>query len=115
MKPRVVLSSIDVAQRGVELAKEWVVEGLVACVQIVPNVISVYRWKGEMNVDDEVTLVIKFACTDEELDSRLERMRADHPYEEPEFVSVPVDATTDGYGRWLVEVSGSESPRDGHD
>jgi len=75
-----------------------VVERLAACVQTTP-VRSRYVWKGELQRDDEVLLVIK---TREALFEPLRaRIRALHAYETPEIVMVPVTAVDSDYLAWL--------------
>lgn len=103
MKPRVLLSSIDDEERARQLARRWIDEGLAACVQIVPGVVSTYRWAGAVEVSDELSLIIKFACPDGELRNRIERMKGSHPYDEPEFVALSVDDVSPGYLAWMID------------
>ena len=85
------------------LASILVENGLVACVNIIPGVRSIYRWEGEVHRDDEVLLVIK---TRAELVERLrERIAALHPYEVPEIVSLDVDSVHPPYLAWLRDVT----------
>ena len=80
------------------LAEALVVERLAACVQTTP-VRSRYVWKGELQRDDEVLLVIK---TREALFETLRaRIRALHSYETPEIVMLPVTAADADYLAWL--------------
>jgi len=80
------------------LAEALVVERLAACVQTTP-VRSRYVWKGELQRDEEVLLVIK---TREALFEALRaRIRALHSYETPEIVMVPVAAVDSDYLAWL--------------
>ena len=80
------------------LAEALVVERLAACVQTMP-VRSRYVWKGELQRDEEVLLVIK---TREALFEALRaRIRALHSYETPEIVMVPVTAVDSDYLAWL--------------
>ena len=74
------------------------VERLAACVQITP-VRSRYVWKGALQRDDEVLLVIK---TREELFEALRaRIRALHSYATPEILMLPVTSGDAGYLAWL--------------
>jgi periplasmic divalent cation tolerance protein len=70
------------------IARILVEEKLAACVNMAP-VKSVYAWKGELCVDDEVTLLVKTAG--ERLPELRQRILAMHPYELPEIVVLPVD------------------------
>ena len=79
---------------------EAVVEGRhAACVNIVPRVVSVYRWQDQIECDDEVLLIIK---TTEDAWPQLEQaLVAAHPYELPEIIAVPVESGLQGYLDWV--------------
>jgi len=88
------------------LARALVDESLAACVNIVPAVRSLYRWKGGICDDEESLLIIK---TDsgrfEELKERIERL---HSYEVPEVIALPVVAGAPRYLAWLQEQCGHQ-------
>jgi len=79
-----------------------VLEGhLCACVNIVPGVVSLYWWKGELCRDGESTLLIKTRAS---LVAELTRaIRAAHPYEVPEVIALPIDPSkgNPAYLDWL--------------
>ncbi len=100
MKPVLVLTTCGADFDARALAQALVEARVAACVNIVPRVVSVYRWEGAVTSDDEQLLIIK--TTDERVDALREELFARHPYEVPEFVVMPVDATSDAYGAWLV-------------
>ncbi len=86
--------NLKVARR---LAAALVQERLAACVNIVPGLHSIYRWRGKVESAREVLLIIKARARDY---ARIEaRLRALHPYELPEIVSVGIAA---GYARYLA-------------
>jgi len=73
---------------------------LAACVQILPEMQSVYVWKGEVQREQEVMMIAKTTRTYFE---ELEReVRAMHSYETPEIVALPIIAGSDVYLDWLV-------------
>jgi periplasmic divalent cation tolerance protein len=78
---------------------------LAACVQIVPGVTSVYRWKGRVEQDREWLLIAK---TTSDLVQGIEQVLADHhSYDVPELVVTPVIGGSTPYLQWLGEsVSG---------
>lgn len=84
----VVLSNVP-PDRADDIARTLVEERLAACVNLLP-VRSVYRWKGELQQDAEVTLLIKVAHA--RVPELTQRLRALHPYELPEIVVLDVDA-----------------------
>lgn len=93
---------LDVADR---IARMLVGEGLAACVNRVPGVVSTYRWQGELHVDAEVLLLIK--TTRERFEVLCERLVALHPYELPELIAVDVAAGHAPYLDWLARETGS--------
>lgn len=91
------------AANGEEAARlaEMLVDGrLAACVQILPEIESVYRWKGKVERQREVLLIAKTTASRFE---ELEReVRAIHSYETPEIVALPIVAGSAPYLQWLV-------------
>lgn len=86
---------------GSALAKILIDSQLAACVNIVPGLQSVYRWKGEVCIDEEVLLIIKSTAQAQE---RLKRAVLDnHPYETPEFVVLHTADVSAGYAKWVME------------
>jgi len=72
-----------------------------ACVNIMAECNSVYRWQGKIETASEVPLLIK---TTRAAYPRLEAtIRAHHPYELPEIIAVPVDAGFPGYLQWVAQ------------
>lgn len=82
-----------------ELADRLVNERLAACVQILPQMTSVYFWKGEVRRDEEHLLLIK---TTAESYKELEKfIRANHTYDTPEIAAVNVEKVDPTYLEWL--------------
>jgi periplasmic divalent cation tolerance protein len=84
---------------GSALAKLLVDRELAACVQILPPMQSVYRWKGEVCIDEEVLLVIK--TTSNLKDEVRTAIEENHPYEVPEFVVIEARDVSERYGTWI--------------
>ena len=81
------------------LGRALVVEGLAACVNIVPSITSVYVWKDNVCQDSESLLVLK---TTREMFARLsERIKSLHSYEVPEIIAIPVEAGWQPYIDWV--------------
>jgi len=81
------------------IAEELVSARLAACVQILPEIQSVYRWQGKIERETEVLLLAKTARGKfDELDRKV---RASHSYETPEIVALPVTAISEPYLEWL--------------
>lgn len=97
---RVVLSTVPSEAVGETLARALLDEQLAACVNIVPGVRSLYRFRGKLEDDHELLLVIK---TTRDRYARLEeRIRALHPYEVCEVVAVDVAAGAAPYLAWVL-------------
>ncbi len=88
-----------------ELAGRLVEERLAACVNVLPGVRSVYRWKGEVHRDGEVLLVLK--STPEALPRLRDRLTELHPYEVPELLAFDV---ADGLPEYLAWVRAEVEP-----
>jgi periplasmic divalent cation tolerance protein len=99
MTPVIVLTSVAADFDARPLARELVGMRLAACVNIVPGVLSIFRWKGAIEEDGEQLLVIK--TVDDKVESLRKELVARHPYEVPEFLVLPVASTSDAYGAWL--------------
>ncbi len=84
---------------AVTLARGLVEQRLAACVNMIPGVRSIYRWKDKLEDDRETLLVIK---TEPGRYADVEAwLRAHHPYEEPEILALPVVAGSPSYLAWL--------------
>lgn len=83
------------------IAETLVTERLAACVNIVPGVTSVYSWEGKLCKEAEWLLVIKSTAARREALQR--RVRGLHGYSVPEIVTVPIEAGSDDYLRWVRE------------
>ena len=95
----VVLLTAANGEEAARLADMLVGAHLAACVQILPEIESVYRWKGKIERQSEVLLLAKTNLAKFE---DLEReVRALHSYETPEIVALPVTAGSEPYLKWL--------------
>lgn len=101
MSETVTLTTCRDRRQASAIAKALVAERLAACVNIVPNVSSVYSWKGKIEEGREVLLVIKSRAS---LSKRLAaRIRALHSYEVPEVVTLKIASGNPDYLRWIRE------------
>ena len=99
-EPIVVLMTAANREEANQIAELLVSERLAACVQILPEIESVYRWQGEVKREKEILLLAKtVASRFAELESKV---RALHSYETPEIVAVPVVDVSEPYLKWLL-------------
>ncbi|XP_060521507.1 protein CutA homolog [Cylas formicarius] len=89
----------DVAKK---LAHGLVKEQLAACVNIIPQVTSVYQWENKIHEDSELLLMIKTRTS--KVDSLTAFVKANHPYKVCEVVSVPITNGNEAYFNWIREV-----------
>jgi periplasmic divalent cation tolerance protein len=96
----IVLTTIGTAGDAETLARTLVTERLAACVNLLPEMQSVYQWKGELTVDGERQLIIK--TTEGRLEALRTRLQQLHPYDVPEFLVIPVTEGSPEYLQWLA-------------
>ncbi len=97
---RVVLMTAPRGRKAELLAKGLVTERLAACVNVVPGVVSHYRWKGRLCRDAECLLVAKTSAA--KLPALERWVEANHPYAVPEVLALTVDRGAKAYLRWLA-------------
>ncbi|HEY6548530.1 MAG TPA: divalent-cation tolerance protein CutA [Vicinamibacteria bacterium] len=95
----VVLSTVANLEDAERIAGALVGKGLAACVNVVPGVVSIYRWKGALQRDAELLLVIK--TRSERLPALKEALTELHPYDVPEALALPVSDGLAPYLAWL--------------
>jgi periplasmic divalent cation tolerance protein len=100
--PDAVVCLITAPQGNARTIAGTIVEReLAACVNIVPQVQSIYRWKGKLEEDEEALLVVK---TTRMAVGRLEELLGTiHPYENFELVALDVVAGAPSYLEWIGE------------
>lgn len=100
-----VMSTAPDAATAERIGTVLVEERLAACANVVEGVTSVFRWKGELEREDEVLVILK--TTTEAVDRLRERLVELHPYEVPEVLAFPVSSGHAPYVEWVRrEVSG---------
>lgn len=100
-EPVVVFLTAANGEEAARLADMLVGARLAACVQILPEIESVYRWKGAIQRESEVLLLAK--STSDKFEELEREVRAIHSYETPEIVALPARAISEPYLRWLNE------------
>jgi periplasmic divalent cation tolerance protein len=104
----VVLCAVPRAFDSEALAADLVSRQLAACVQIGPEITSVYRWQGAIETGAERLLIIK---TSPERYRDLEAaIRRRHPYEVPEIVALQISAGYPPYIAWLAAATSAPNP-----
>ena len=96
-----MLSAVGAPPDAQRIARALVEERLAACVNVVPGVVSVYRWKGVVEKEDELLLVIKTMA--QQVDTLKTRLLELHPYELPEVVVIPIGGGHGAYLEWIAQ------------
>jgi periplasmic divalent cation tolerance protein len=95
----VVFITVPSQKIGLQIAKELVGRNLAACVNLLPGILSIYRWQGEIEQEDELLLVVKTKSSlFEKLATAVKRI---HPYEVPEVIALPIVAGLKEYLAWI--------------
>ncbi len=96
-----VLTNLPDRTSAEKLATALVNNHAAACVNILADCHSVYRWQGKLESATETPVLAK---TTRQAYPRLEEtVRMHHPYELPEIIAIPVSAGLPGYLQWVAE------------
>jgi len=101
---RIVLSTASSDEEARKIARQLVERHLAACVNIVPQIESVYRWKGNIESGREWLLIIKTSA--DQFPALRDAIRELHSYELPECIALNVDDGSSAYLDWLGESLG---------
>lgn len=95
----IILTTYPDAELAQQAARTLVDRRLAACVNLLPEMTSVYRWEGNIESGQELQLMIKTRCSlfSEVRDFILEY----HPYDLPEILCIPVLAGSEDYLNWI--------------
>ena len=80
---------------------------LAACVNILPGMISHYRWEGKVERAEEAVMLVKTrASLADEVEQAVQEL---HPYDTPAVLVMPVESVERDYLRWLLAATASDS------
>jgi periplasmic divalent cation tolerance protein len=96
---RLVLTTTGSVEGAQRIAHALVEQKLAACVNLIPNLTSIYHWQGKTETASEVLLLIK--TTTEHLTALEAALRQLHAYEVPEFLILPIEGGSQVYLDWL--------------
>lgn len=93
-----VFADADEAER---IGRTVIEEGLAACINILPQCRSIYRWKGRIETADEVPAILKTHGW--KVDELIARIAALHSYDVPCIAVWPIDKLLRGYADWVED------------
>lgn len=96
---QIVLNTCPNRASAEQLARELINQNIAACVNMIPEVRSFYRWQGKVESSQEVLLLIKSDKTHYHSIQKL--ILEQHPYELPEIIAVPIDHGFGDYFNWI--------------
>ena len=83
----VIYSTTGTIEDARRIAHALLKEKLVACVNIIPKIESIYRWQGKIEESNECALIAK--TTERNVEKAIQKIRSLHPYEIPEIIVFP--------------------------
>jgi len=96
----IVLSTVPDDASAEKIARTLVEERLVACVNLMAPMTSIYRWKGALERDTERQLLMK--TTRARVPALEKRLKELHSYDVPEFIVIIADSGSADYIGWLT-------------
>jgi periplasmic divalent cation tolerance protein len=99
----VILTTLPADDRGEAIGQALVDERLAACVNLLPPMVSIYRWRGAVERESERQVIIKTSRA--RVPALQARLAALHPYELPEFIVLAVADGGAAYLQWILESS----------
>jgi periplasmic divalent cation tolerance protein len=98
----IVLITAPSEDVGKQIASSLVEKKLAACVNIIPSMLSIYRWEGEISTEEEVLLIVK-SRSDIFESQLIPAVKVLHPYEVPEIIALPIWKGVKSYLDWIEE------------
>ena len=82
-----------------KIATLLIASGKAACINILPGIISIYKWKGQIETAEEHLLLIK--AHKDHYQAIETNLRKNHPYELPEIIAIPIERGLPEYLHWI--------------
>lgn len=101
-KAIVVMTTLPDFKYAETLAGNLISQDLAACVQIIPQITSVYKWEGAIQKDSEVLLLVK--TIQSKFSVVQNTIKENHPYTVPEVLAIPASDVSDDYLEWMSGV-----------
>lgn len=98
----IFLVTVPNIEEGKKIANILVENSLAACINIIPNIFSIYRWKGNIERENEQLLIIK--TTEKNSDLLIQKVGEIHSYSNPECIAFKIEKGSEKYLDWINEV-----------
>jgi periplasmic divalent cation tolerance protein len=100
MKVNFIYMTAGSREEARNIGKELVAAGLAACVNILDNMNSFYKWQGEIQDDTEAVIIAK--TTEDRVPALIEKVKALHSYDCPCIVAIPVSGGNQAFLDWVA-------------
>ena len=95
----VVLITASSTEEARKLGKTLVQEKFAACVNVIPEIISIFNWHGEVCEEGEVLMIVK--TSGKKFSALEKKIKEEHSYEVPEIIALPIVAGSKEYLNWI--------------
>ena len=96
-----IISTVNSDLEAKKIGQTLIKEKLAACVNIIPSVISIFRWEGKISIESELILIAK---SQKKLFPKIrDRILSLHPYDLPEIISIPITDGSKEYLKWIED------------
>lgn len=99
MEPALLYITVPNREEAISLSRELIHERLIACANILDNMLSLYRWQGEIQHGHEVVVVAKTLTS--HLERVIARVRERHSFDVPSILAVPLIGGNPDYIQWM--------------
>ncbi|MEK7825053.1 MAG: divalent-cation tolerance protein CutA [Nitrospirota bacterium] len=103
----VVYITASSPEEAEEISRKLLEDRLIACSNIIPGVVSLFRWKGEICRENELLIIAK--SRDELFNDIVGLVKKHHSYTVPEVIALPIIHGSEDYLRWLRETIGESA------
>ena len=97
----IIFATAPKHETALHIARQLVDRKLVACVNIIEGITSVYRWEARICEDKEVLMKIK--TRSEKIEQVKEMINQLHPYAVPEIIAIPTASVAEPYRKWVFD------------
>ena len=108
-KPVLIYATFPSDEVAETMGRQLVEGRLAACINILGELTSIYRWEGKIEQDREVAMIVKTrASLAEEV---IATVKSGHPYANPALLVLPVVGGADAYCAWLMQETVGAEPQ----
>ena len=97
----IIYSTINDINQAKKIANILVGEKIVACVNIIPKIESIYRWKNKIEEDTECVIVAK--TTDKNVEKTILKIKENHPYDLPAIIAFKIDKAHNEFLKYIKD------------